>query len=639
MNKSLWQCGSLKSLAEIHISDYTHPFEALYEYTKNLEDSPALANLIYIEFLPKTKTILIYGNGKGLDIPMLDTMQNNIAVSSKGPTHHGVGILSFIRFATKMTLFSRKNGIISVLSCACDGKDIVSETGNARELDPIEDREYEKYYRKLNKFQNEDGTLTVLEGVGQYESEKFKFLFNMEDVFKEKDFISWAQEKYGFSLTDHQYFLKKDETKKLTPIKAKVGIGKKITFNIPSEKHPYKKNVFELDNRFFDLSISGEFHVSGSNTGDIRISENHQNSLPIKDAIRGKKLAWDGVYKNPNFTQYINGFIDFKVKPLDGGEGINAFTGTRSALVIDGPFGDCLCNVLLHADLEILRPAIIEFIGRKDNKLDTKYEKRSRSLQNDIEDLFRERQDIFGSIIVTKSQGPVVATHVSCPRCKTGGIPNRRKNMEEVLEDHKIGTIYAPDDLPIYYCGSCGTRWPKRNYTSPDLSVIESNAGQPQTKPIYSKPEPINGVARRRCRGFGFTLQITPFQQGDTRRTTVLRDIVKVNRSHQDFVKLENEGTSRDLYIYERYLALEAIIEYELADRNKTEILLKLNECLATMFVFLLTRKREDKLKEEAENDSSEPAVKSEPVPVLEPKISRPVPKTVQDLKNKFNNR
>ena len=289
--------------------------------------------------------------------------------------------------------------------------------------------------------------------------------------------------------------------------------------------------------------------------------------------------------------------------------------------------------------LKFLRPAIIEFIGRKDNKLDTKYEKRSRSLQNDIEDLFRERQDIFGSIIVTKSQGPVVATHVSCPRCKTGGIPNRRKNMEEVLEDHKIGTIYAPDDLPIYYCGSCGTRWPKRNYTSPDLSVIESNAGQPQTKPIYSKPEPINGVARRRCRGFGFTLQITPFQQGDTRRTTVLRDIVKVNRSHQDFVKLENEGTSRDLYIYERYLALEAIIEYELADRNKTEILLKLNECLATMFVFLLTRKREDKLKEEAENDSSEPAVKSEPVPVLEPKISRPVPKTVQDLKNKFNNR
>ena len=635
-NRSLWQCGSLKNIIEIHISDYTHPFEALYEYTKNLEDPPAFANLIYLEWLPKTKTILVYGNGKGLDIPTLDLMQKNVAVSSKGVTHHGVGILSFIRFATKMTIFSRKKGVISVLSCVCDGKDIVSETGNTRELDPTEDREYEKYYRKLNKFQDEDGTLTVLEGVGQYKSERFDFRFNMEDVFKEKEFTSWAQEKYGFSLIDHQYFLKVDETKRLTPIKAKVGTGKKITFNIPSEKYPYKKSVFELDGRFFDLSLSGEFHVSSSNTGDIRISENHQNSLPIKDAIRGKKLAWDGVYKNPDFTQYINGIIDFKVKPLDGGDGINAFTGTRSALVIDGPFGDCLCNLLLYADLEILRPAIIDFIGRKDNKLDTKYEKRSRNLQTDIEDLFRERQDIFGSIIATKSQGPVFSTHVTCPRCKTDGIPNRRKNMKEVLEDHKTGTLYAPDDLPIYYCGSCGTRWPKRSYTAPDFSVTESNAGQSQTKPIYSKPESTNGVARRRCRGFGFTLQITPFQQSDTRRITVLRDIVKVNRSHPDFLKIENEGTSRDLYIYERYLALEAIIEYELADKNKAEILLKLNECLATMFVFLLTRKREDKLKSKEETESD-----LLPEPVLESKTPvQPVQKsTVQDLKNKFNNR
>jgi hypothetical protein len=166
--------------------------------------------------------------------------------------------------------------------------------------------------------------------------------------------------------------------------------------------------------------------------------------------------------------------------------------------------------------------------------------------------------------------------------------------------------------------------------------VTESNAGQSQTKPIYSKPESTNGVARRRCRGFGFTLQITPFQQSDTRRITVLRDIVKVNRSHPDFLKIENEGTSRDLYIYERYLALEAIIEYELADKNKAEILLKLNECLATMFVFLLTRKREDKLKSKEETESD-----LLPEPVLESKTPvQPVQKsTVQDLKNKFNNR
>ena len=210
-NKSLWQCGSLKNIIEIHISDYTHPFEALYEYTKNLEDPPACANLVYIEWFPKTKTILVYGNGKGMDISTLNLMHKNVAVSSKGVTHHGVGILSFIRFATKMTIFSRKSGAISVLSCICDGKDIVSETGSARMLDPAEDREYEGYYRKLNKFRDEDGTLTVLEGVGQYKSERFDFRFNMEDVFKEKEFISWAQEKYGFSLTDHQYFLKKDE--------------------------------------------------------------------------------------------------------------------------------------------------------------------------------------------------------------------------------------------------------------------------------------------------------------------------------------------------------------------------------------------------------------------------------------------
>ena len=90
------------------------------------------------------------------------------------------------------------------------------------------------------------------------------------------------------------------------------------------------------------------------------------------------------------------------------------------------------------------------------------------------------------------------------------------------------------------------------------------------------------------------------------------------------------------LYIYERYLALEAIIEYELADKNKAEILLKLNECLATMFVFLLTRKREDKLKSKEETESD-----LLPEPVLESKTPvQPVQKsTVQDLKNKFNNR
>jgi hypothetical protein len=605
--RALWSIKSNEGAIRSHVSDYRTVFDAFYEYTKNLEE--AQAQNIHIELLHDRKVALVYGDSIGMGIPELDEIRLSIGRSSKGATHHGLGMLAFMRFAKKMVVVSKKNNQLYILSCEGEGDDIVSETGEAREVSS-EDREYECYYRKLKALGDSDGTITILEGVGQYKSDRFDFQFDMKKEFDTKEFIKWLQEKLFFSLHYHNYFLKIEggnpeitgkRYAKKEKIPAKVGTGKKYELTIPSAKFPAENipgsnhDCFEYGGRHFKLRVKFMFYVGPSNDGNIQISEGCQNGLLVKEAIK-IKLSGDSVFKNPDYASYLNGLIDFKVIPLDGGDGINVYSGTRSTLLIDNSFGDCLCNILTYADEEVIRPAISKAEKKSDIRSD---DLRSQNLQKDMEMFFRDMRWVADEIMVTQHSGPVLgAGMVKCHKCLMTVVP-KRGVISTQIRMFERNVIYSFDDIPKYRCGNCGTVWDRRAYDS-------SPSGLNPKLPIYKEPEKGEGVERQRRRGYGFSFRICPFDRGDDRRAMVFGDLVKINKTHTDYQLIEKDKRHKDtLTIYERLMAVEAITNHTHAQAHRDIYAEKLQKATASVLVWFQTKRQRlsseeiDKLHEE----------------------------------------
>jgi hypothetical protein len=585
-----------------HASDYRTPFDAFYEYVKNLEEAPAMAKNIHVELLHDKHVILIYGDGRGMGVPELMQMQKDtIGESSKGPTHHGLGILSFLRFAKKMTIVSRKNGKLYILSCDGSGEDgdkrLVSDSGDPREV-TNEDSEYECYYRKLRSLGDAvDGTITVLEGVGQFSSNRFDWKFDMKEEFEARKFVKELQKKLFFNLAYRNYTLKieggtEKKYKKKEKIPAKLGTGKQYDFTIPSAKYPaegipgQRHDCFDYSGRQFTLKVKFTFFVGPSNDGNIQVSENHENGLPLREAIK-IKLSKDSVFKNPDYAPYLNGLVDFKITPLDGGDGINVYSGTRSALLIDGSFGDCLCNIITYADEEIIRPAI----GRIEKKSDAfQDDMRSQNLQKDMEMLFHDMPWLAEKVMLPKHTGPVVAAGmVRCKKCGLTVLPMRGVNPRDYkpegnkIYDHNM--IYAFEDKAVYKCGCCGTTW--------DRQIHTEKTDPPTRPPIYVEPKPTEGVPRQRLRGCGFSYKLQPFDRDDERRSMVFGTVVKINRIHPDWQSINKDRKHKELLpVYERLIAMEAIINHTMAEVHRDDYAETLQTALASTLVWFGTMRQ-----------------------------------------------
>jgi len=591
--KVAWMIKNKAEAMRSHASDYRTPFDAFYEYIKNLEE--AQADNIFFEILHDKKTVLIYGNSQGLTASSLDQLRLSIGESEKGATHHGLGILAYLRFCKKMTMVSRKDGKLYILSC---DENLDSDTGyesdgvayGAREVSFKEDCELECYYRKLRNFGDHDGTITILEGIGQYKSPRFDFSYNMKEVFDTREFVKWVQEKLFFNLHYHDYFLKVEGGSatagkhflKKEKIPAKIGTGKKYEFTIPSAKYPVeaipgqRHDCFEYGGRQFKLKIRFMFFVGPSNDGNIQISEECQNGLMVKDAIK-IKLRGDSVFKNTDYASFLNGLIDFKIIPVDGKDRINVYSGTRSTLLIDNSFGDCLCNILNYADEEVIRPAIAKVEKRSDSFKD---DLRSQNLQKDMEMLFRDMRGLAEDLMIPKHTGPVFGSNmVHCPKCKMNVIPKRGVKSTDI-KVYERNVIYGFEDMPKYRCGNCGTIWDRRVYESEPRP-------KPEVPPIYETPEKGEGVPRQRLRGYGLSFKVCPFDRGDTRRSMVFGNVVKINTMHQDYQVIEKDKRHKDtLSIYERVMAMEAVANHFNGEIHRDDYAGKVQNAIAGSMVW-----------------------------------------------------
>jgi hypothetical protein len=625
-----------EGLVLTHVSDYATYFDAFYEYTKNLEE--AKAKNITVEFLYNKRTILVYGDSKGLSTYDLEEIRKSAGKSLKGSDHHGIGMMGFMKFAKKMTVVSLKDGTFNILSCYGENDGIYSD-GYACEV-TNDDAPYEEYYRKLRKYG--EGTISILEGVGLSKSNRFDNAFDMKKEFDEKDFIKALQKKCGFSLQDHAYVLKTDLStdKKGKKIAPKVGTGKGVNFTVPSAAHPAEeipgsnKDTFVFNDRLCQLKVQFKMFVGLSNDGMVQVSQNRQNGLLFSDAIR-MKISNDSVFKSPDYTKYLNGLIDFKVIPLEGDEPINVYTGTRSVLSMDSPFGDCLANILTYADREVLRPAIEKLEKRSDSRVN---ELRSQNLQKYMEMLFRERKNLIHDLHVAQNTGPVPGSnYVECPRCGLKVPPKRgHKSTDTIIYQRNI--IYCFEDVPLYRCGGCGNKWAKRTY--------QPNPNPNPSTPLYTAPDPDDAQERQRKRGHGYKYAVRPFDQGDNRISAVMNSEIRINTNHVFYRSIE-KGKSKDvLTLFECVMAMEAITNHDLSDTSRNVYAERLQGAIAETIDWFNTSKHRvsasdlEKLhQEDADKAPQAPAPIKPAVPVTPIVLQRRPVKpahSLEDLKNKW---
>jgi len=607
MEREKWSFKSTRNVIEVHASEYDSPLDAFYEYIKNLEE--ALARTIRIEFDYKARTILVYGDSRGMGALELDRIRSELGESIKGHSHHGLGILSFLRFSKRMSIFSKKDDNFYVLTAMAEDDDIWADTGKAHE---VSDREsgYRGIYSKLNHWHG-GGTLTVLEGVGQYESKKLRYAFDMADVFSYKNVHPWLKDKLHFSQKQRDYFIRYGAGEKFKKFEAKVGHGRRVEFTVPSKDYPVddipgtQKNTFIQNGAMYRIEMEGDFCFSLGNNGKILISNDRQNALEIKDAIRGPRLSSSTAYKNSEYLKFLQGFIDFKIKPCDKAGDVNSlnlYTGARQAIITDNEFGNAMINMLTYIDTDIIKPQLMKLAEKSVNR---KEELRSKKLQADMEAFFTRFRDYFKNILHTHSIDPVSNNnYVICPRCRFEKIPTRGHRSEIKIE---AGHIYAFDEADYYVCGNCGNRWERKRYGP--RTEGGGGTGEPRKKPLYLAPDPGEDKPRHKRHGFGYIYKIVQMKR-DPRRAYVVGTEILINSAHPDYRKIEKIHVVRALY--ERQMAIQAVIRTEMADQPK-KALQVVEDSLVFMLSYSTSKNDGDNFEEPEVLESRAQPVKAMP--------------------------
>jgi len=542
----------------VHLCSGYIPIKCLYEYTKNLQD--AGAKDVFLEMLPQRKVILIYGDGSGMtDLKMTEVMRN-IGESLKSKENHGLGMQCWPRIATRMTIFSRVDGVLYTVSCSRhDNEKDVYLHGGAREAGSA-DQEYRDFYNKLNKgvFKNKDGsykngTLTILEGIGVGSDDHYDFKFKMKEDLNSKDIIDFFRDEHSRSfLTACRFSVKKDEDSPLTVVEPKIGIGKKIEFTIPSKRFPEKeipgngatpKNCFFRNGFMYELVVDFIFHFGASNEANITVTNNGKDPVLISN-IRHNGISRDGVYRNPEYLRFINGHIDIHIRPLNDGDPFTIHNADRSSIILSDDFGRCFTNILLYADTEILRSEVEQQLNRVTERKQLK----STVFQKHMENICDQFKDFLDQYINTKSTGLVHDNTVECSQCQTRSIPRRLPGLTlKWARNHlEKGVIFAPEDIPRYVCGSCGHDWNRRAYNTNSSGHSRTNT---PGHPHYRQPGPGQGMQRQRQHGYGYSFHLMDFSAGDTQIAMLKgEDMVCVNRGHPNYKVVEKSGDLRCIY-------------------------------------------------------------------------------------------
>jgi hypothetical protein len=557
-----YEVGNLVALLAAVSSGVSIP-GACYEFIKNLEDEDAKS--IEIDCDPDEKRLCIYGDGRYVTPIELDEMSKRIAASKKSDRNHGLGMLSFLRISPRMVMISwnKAKTEYSIKTCtpSSDNK-LISDIGVARIMTKDDILRYNYACSRLRKWST--GFVTIIEDLGNTSKlAHFSGSFKIEEEFGGKKFVNYLREQLAWSKLNCQYRYGKE---KAVAIKKKHGKGEHVAFKLPSKEYPCMREksneplfCFEANGHHYNLELSFDLWLSQQNEGVVKITERNQDALDLKDAFHTKPNKLAEVFKNPDYVTYLQGQIDFRIKPTDGGEAPAVYNGSRTQLIVDGSFGDCLSNMLWYSDIEILGDKIMSYRKNSQKRGD---EQSIKELAEDMDCYFRDHPEVFDRYLQHTSAQPSAAGIVKCKNCKIEGIPLRGFTDAEVDLVNQKGPnarIYALSDSPSYRCSNCGHLWAHRGYTH-----REDDPDVPQTPRSLPKwREPLTGKVRERKHGYGCTFDLRPLSRElDSKRSIYIGSEVVVNTAHESYKILLRDHGKKGLVtkIYERQMALRAII-------------------------------------------------------------------------------
>jgi len=611
-----WDIKNPLAVLEKGSLEYTTRIDALYEFLKNHIEADAYH--IYLDIDTINKTLIITGDGKGLDANDLHKNVCSVAQSKKDMAHHGLGqIHAFLRLASKFAFISKKAGTLSIVNCVPINERLEDEIP-PREMTVSDIQLFGKYIGRLKKWDH--GTVVVLEGVGQRSSKVHDFTFKMKEEFEEKTLIKKLQEKLQQELEMRKIHLKINDDK-VKRIPAKIGQGKKINFMMPSKAYPYRKedaHVFEYVGRKFAMFLTFSLRVSTHRQNEpIWLSQEGKDNITLDTAFRDKRNISHTVFYNSQYAPYLSGHVSFKIKPLDKEDLPSFYSGSRQNIIVDSTFGHCLINMLMYASVSYIQPLMLQYLEEKQSSKD---ERRSHSLTDDLSSFFRAHSDV-ASEIFQQSEGTVPLIKIRCRSCDTNSEPVR-VSIEQLnggpWEDSKI---YLCGES--YRCGNCGAMW-DRQHRGPNPDTV-------QKKPFYTPPKPGEGsTERKKRRGYGYSCIVMKFLGDTVNRWKQDRPHeILINSGHPDYRKFRALESKRAYYpsistLYERRVALKAIIQLEYTNASPTARWDLYEKCHEQFLYWLLESSKADKI--DAEPQVQKPAVKSLP--------SKPV--SVRDLSDKW---
>jgi len=626
-----WKIANERRAFENAASEYTI-FDALYEYTKNLEEQKA--DSINIDFNYSKNRIVISGNSMGIDDRRLEKISQSGYVSEKDEKHFGIGLLSFLRFSKEMIFITKQRNRKYIVSCSIsdDGTKLCSHTGRPRELEGYEERQYEDACGRLRKWEN--GSSYIFTNVGKKNTGQFKQIFDMKTEFHETTFTRWFQEKNDFNLKRFSYKVKFGDGKQKR-IKSKLGKGIHLIFSIPSKKYPYedgadKKYLFEEMKKFYELKVDFDLWVSSSHKRKIQIYEEGQNGLNLAEQFKNS-LKVSSVFRNSELAKFLTGAVNFKIKACDGGFPMAVYSGSRSKLLLGNAFGYCISRILEYADEEIVRPVVEEYKEKNIMKID---ERRSNEITSTLLAFFRETD--CGNLLEAKSDDkvPILRT-VTCPGCKLSKEPKvvTTKRFVDMKDKDKKGEIFDVLGNDFYKCYVCGSNWKKRSYG-------KSERKSSNKKPMADHPMNGEGKERQRLKGFGYKVSVQPFEKDDPRRYRFFGTQIEINSRHRDHITLKKRTEKTHsmpncIKPYEHRLALTAICEDKMENASTQEVLAMHDKLMSSFEVWYYLEYNTRSYKKEIEKNNEKRIVKTNSK--KEKNLKKESKLSIENLKNKFN--